>query len=57
VLTNGHRVRYVLNYSSGAGHYATGAAAQDLLTGVIHSRGEEISLAPWGVAILEDSGA
>ena len=57
VLNDGHRVRYVLNYSPGAAHYTVPAAAQDLLSGQAHEQGDNLALAPWGVAILEDNGA
>jgi beta-galactosidase len=54
-LTNGHRVRYVLNYSNRprevAYRHETGT---DLLTGSRIDRDAAVKLGPWGVAIVEE---
>ena len=56
VLKDGRRVRYVLNYAAAPGHYAVGAAARDLLSGRGYAAGAAVDLAPWGVAILAETG-
>ena len=54
VLSSGHRVRYVMNYSSGGAHYAAPHAARDMLSGRSFAKGAAVELGAWGVAILED---
>jgi beta-galactosidase len=54
-LRDGHRVRYVLNYSAAPGRmtydYADGT---ELLSGRPVKRGAALALKPWGVAIVEE---
>jgi beta-galactosidase len=55
-LKNGHKVRYVLNYSAKPASYAAPAAAQDLLSGRAVAKGAALDLGAWGVAVLEEAG-
>lgn len=56
-LQNGHRVRYILNYSAGPQRvtYAF-AEGTELLTGRRVASGAPLELDPWGVAIVEERG-
>lgn len=54
-LTNGHTIRYVLNYAPEPARYIAPAAARDLLVGRAVAKGDVVDLGAWGVAILEDS--
>ena len=57
VLKNGHRVRYLLNYSATTRPVPGGVASgTELLSGRKVAAGEGVELAPWGVAIVEESG-
>ena len=54
-LNNGKRVRYVLNYSGVPQLAQMGAGAgKDLLSGRGVDSGQPLTLAPWGVAIVQD---
>ncbi|WP_227711260.1 beta-galactosidase [Novosphingobium ovatum] len=55
-LTNGHNVRYVLNYSANSAIYDAPAAGQDLLTQQKVGAGQKLALTAWGVRILEEDG-
>ena len=55
-LSNGHRVRYVMNYSANGARYDAPHAARDLLSGHSFAKGAGVELGAWGVAILEDVG-
>lgn len=54
VLSNGHRVRYVLNYSPGTVAYTVPAASADLLSQRKYGAAQKLELGAWGVAILEE---
>lgn len=54
-LANGHRVHYLLNYSSQPQQLAYPfAAGKDLLTGELTVTATQLQLRPWGVAIIEE---
>jgi beta-galactosidase len=54
-LQDGHRVRYVLNYSAKAQRLAYGDAnGTELLSGRKVARGQQLELKPWGVAIVAE---
>nr|WP_315399748.1 beta-galactosidase [uncultured Duganella sp.] len=54
-LQNGHRVRYLLNYSAKPQRLAYGYAdGTELLSGRPLRRGQTLELKPWGVAIVEE---
>jgi beta-galactosidase len=54
-LQDGHRVRYVLNYSARPQRLNYGyASGTDLLSGRKVTRGQQLALKPWGVAIVEE---
>lgn len=56
VLTNGHAVRYVLNYSSAPQNVSLGAGSGvELLSGNPIKADTPLLLPPWGVGIVEDS--
>jgi beta-galactosidase len=56
-LSNGHAVRYVLNYSAAPQRLAAGAGTgTDLLSGRKLEAGQPLDLPPWGVAIIEATG-
>ncbi|WP_263418243.1 beta-galactosidase [Terriglobus albidus] len=55
-LQNGHLVHYFLNYSKDKQQVSYGYQnGSDLLSGKQISRGRALDLAPWGVAIVEES--
>jgi beta-galactosidase len=55
MLQDGHRVRYVLNYSAKPRRLAYGdASGTELLSGRKVVRGQQVELKPWGVAIVEE---
>ncbi|KST61040.1 beta-galactosidase [Methylobacterium sp. GXS13] len=56
-LTNGHPVRYVLNYSATAQATPAMVSGTELLSGRAVTRGKPIDLPAWGVAILEGESA
>ncbi|MCJ2125044.1 beta-galactosidase [Methylobacterium sp. J-077] len=56
-LTNGHPVRYVLNYSAAAQATPAMVNGTELLSGQAVKRGEPIGLPAWGVAIIEGDSA
>lgn len=57
-LQNGHRVRYILNYSASPQRVThTFPAGTELLTGRRVASGEPLALDPWGVAIIEEQPA
>ncbi len=56
-LKNSHIVRYVLNYSPTEQKLANPGAGIDLLHGRRLARGEQVTLAPWDVAVIEESKA
>lgn len=56
-LTNGHPVRYVLNYSVTAQATPATMNGTDLLSGQAVKRGGPIDLPAWGVAIIEGDSA
>lgn len=57
VLSNGHPVRYVLNYSPATQRLAAGSAAgTELLSGRAVGTGQPLDLLAWGVAIIEENG-
>ena len=55
ILQDGHRVRYFLNYSASTqnlvNHYEDGI---ELISGKRVERGQFLTIAPWGVAIMKD---
>ncbi len=53
-LTNGHMVRYVLNYSSNPQTMTAPRAGIELLHGQKVVSGASLNLAPWGVAVIEE---
>jgi len=54
-LKNGHRVRYVLNYSARPATLAAGVApGTELITGRRLGSGDALALSPWGVAVVEE---
>ena len=56
-LADGHAVHYLLNYSAKAGDVSyTMGTGKELLSGAAVERGGVVHLAPWGVAIIEESG-
>ena len=56
-LSNGHAVRYVLNYSAAPQRYAAGSAVgTELLSGRRLMTDQFLVLPPWGVAIIEETG-
>jgi beta-galactosidase len=55
-LSNGHRVRYVMNYAAGPARYNAPSASRNLLSGQSLAKGAPVELGGWGVAILEDTG-
>ncbi|NKJ02634.1 beta-galactosidase [Novosphingobium sp. SG707] len=54
VLSNGHKVRYVLNYSPTPTTYAIPAASAELLSQRKYGAGQKLELGAWGVGILEE---
>jgi beta-galactosidase len=55
-LRNGHKVRYVFNYSAGKIGYDVPVSSTELLTGVRYSAGQHLELGAWGATILEEQG-
>jgi beta-galactosidase len=55
-LKNGHRIRYVLNFSAQPQNYPAPTPATELLSGKPVPAGQIIPLPAWGVALLEDKG-
>ena len=55
-LKNGHPVRYVFNYSAAPQRLAAPADGTELLHDRKITRGAPIDLAPWDVAIVEETG-
>jgi beta-galactosidase len=54
-LQNGHQVRYLLNYSAKPQKVSYEfAAGTELLSGKVVGKGQQLSLEPWGVAIVEE---
>jgi beta-galactosidase len=54
-LQNGHQVRYLLNYSAKPQKVSYEfAAGTELLSGNVVGKGQQLSLEPWGVAIVEE---
>jgi beta-galactosidase len=54
VLSNGHKVRYVLNYSPAPVTYAIPAPSGELLSQRKYAAGQKLELGAWGVGILEE---
>lgn len=55
-LKNGNRVRYLLNYSAAPRSVKAADDGTELLSGDRIASGQDIPLAPWGVAIVEAKG-
>ncbi len=56
-LKNGHHVTYILNYSATPQNVTPAAAGMELLRSGKIVPGQPITLAPWGVAIIEEGAA
>ncbi len=56
MLKNGHRVRYLFNYSASSQQVSLSRSGVELLKSRKISNGQLIQLAPWDVAIVEDEG-
>lgn len=57
-LNNGHNVHYVFNYSASPQTFTYGfAGGSELLSGAGVATGSPVTLAPWGVQIIEEDGA
>lgn len=54
VLNNGHKVRYVLNYSPNSVSYTVPVASGELLSQRKLAAGQKLDLGAWGVGILEE---
>lgn len=54
VLSNSHKVRYVLNYSPAPVTYAIPAPSGELLSQRKYAAGQKLELGAWGVGILEE---
>nr|WP_276589276.1 beta-galactosidase [Sphingomonas sp. GM_Shp_2] len=54
-LRNGHRVRYVMNYSAKPQRLTLEKSGVDLLKGRAVAGGQNVDLGPWDVAIIEEA--
>jgi len=58
IANDGRRMHYYLNYSGAEGNFKYSyAAGEDLLTGKPIANGEQVTLKPWDVAIVEETAA